>query len=62
VRNSRPIPVIADLRERDGKVVSYDPIAVENMRARAPKIEYTSSAVDALVGASAALVVLTGRE
>jgi UDPglucose 6-dehydrogenase len=61
VGNSRAILVIDSLRGRDVMVVAYDPVAVENMRARAPKVEYTSSAVDALVGASAALVVLTGR-
>ena len=57
VRNSRAIPVIEGLQERDAKVVAYDPVAVENMRERVPEIDYTSSAVDALDGASATLVV-----
>ena len=57
VRNSRAIPVIEGLQERNANIVAYDPVAVENMRERVPEIDYTSSAVDALDGASATLVV-----
>ena len=57
VRNSRAVPVIEGLQERNANIVAYDPVAVENMRELVPEIDYTSSAVDALDGASATLVV-----
>ena len=57
VRNSRAIPVVEGLRERGAAVVSYDPVANENMRERFPDVEYAESAREALDGAAAALVV-----
>jgi UDPglucose 6-dehydrogenase len=57
VRNSRAIPIIEGLRERDAEVVAYDPVATENVRKRFPEIEYASSAAEALDGSHAALVV-----
>ena len=57
VRNSRAVPVIEGLQERNANIVAYDPVAVENMRELVPEIDYTPSAVDALDGASATLVV-----
>jgi UDPglucose 6-dehydrogenase len=57
VRNSRAIPIIEGLRERDAGVVAYDPVATENMRERFPEIEYVDSAAEALEDAHAAVVV-----
>ena len=57
IRNARSIPVIEGLQERDAEVVAYDPVAMENMRAEFPAIEYADTAADALDGASAALIV-----
>jgi UDPglucose 6-dehydrogenase len=57
IRNSRAIPVIEGLRERDAEVVAYDPVATENMRERFPDVEYADSAAEALEDAHAALVV-----
>lgn len=57
VRNSRAIPVLEGLLERDAEVVAYDPVAAENMRERFPKIEYADSAADALEDAHGAVVV-----
>ncbi len=57
IRNSRAVPVIEGLLERDAEVVAHDPVAVENMRCRFPDIEYVQSATDALRGADACLVV-----
>ncbi|QLC34411.1 UDP-glucose/GDP-mannose dehydrogenase family protein [Halarchaeum sp. CBA1220] len=57
VRNSRAIPVIDGLLERDADVVAYDPVATANMREQFPDIAYADTAADALDGASAALVV-----
>jgi len=57
IRNSRAIPLIDALLDRETAVVAYDPVAVDNMRERYPDIEYTDSAADALSGADGALVV-----
>jgi UDPglucose 6-dehydrogenase len=57
VRNSRAIPVIEGVRERDATVVAYDPVASEEMRERFPDIEYADSAAGALDGAHGAVVV-----
>ena len=57
VRNSRAIPVIEGLRERDAEVVAYDPVATENMHEHFSRIEYAESATEALEDAHAALVV-----
>ena len=57
VRNSRAIPAIEGLLEREAEVVGYDPVATENMRERFPGIEYAERAGEALAGASGALVV-----
>ncbi|MFC5279652.1 UDP-glucose 6-dehydrogenase AglM [Halorubrum rubrum] len=56
-RNSRAIPVIEGLLERDAAVVGYDPVATETMRERFPDIEYAESAGEAIEGAVGALVV-----
>jgi UDPglucose 6-dehydrogenase len=57
IRNSRAIPVIEGLRERDADIVAYDPAAVDEMRQVYPDITYAPSAAATLDGASAALVV-----
>ena len=57
IRNTRAVPVIEGLLERDAEVVAYDPVATENMRERYPDIEYADSAAAALEGASGAVVV-----
>ncbi|NHN60095.1 MULTISPECIES: UDP-glucose 6-dehydrogenase AglM [Halorussus] len=56
-RNSRAIPIIEGLQERDAEVVAYDPVATENMRERFPDVEYADSAAAALADAHGALVV-----
>ncbi len=61
IRNSRAIPVLEGLLERDATVVGYDPVANERMRERFPEIEYADSPEAALRGADGAVVV-TGWE
>ncbi|MDR5657372.1 UDP-glucose 6-dehydrogenase AglM [Halodesulfurarchaeum sp. HSR-GB] len=56
-RNSRAIPIIQGLLDRDANVVAYDPVATANMQAHFPDIEYADSAATALEDAFAALVV-----
>jgi UDPglucose 6-dehydrogenase len=56
VRNSRAIPVIDGLHDRDADVVAYDPVATENMREHFPDLEYADSAASALLDVDAALV------
>ena len=56
VRNSRAIPVIEGLLDRNARVVAYDPVAKDQMRERFPDVEYVQSAVAALDGANAAVV------
>ncbi len=57
IRESRAIPVIAELLRLGAKVSAYDPLAVENMRRVFPTISYHNSAKEALKGADACLVV-----
>ncbi|XGI84234.1 UDP-glucose 6-dehydrogenase AglM [Halorutilales archaeon Cl-col2-1] len=57
IRNSRAIPVIEGLKDRDAEVVAYDPVAVDNMRERFGDIDYADSDEDALEDADAAVVV-----
>ncbi|MFB6252378.1 MAG: UDP-glucose 6-dehydrogenase AglM [Halobellus sp.] len=56
-RNSRAIEVIEGLEARGARVVGYDPVATENMRARFPDIDYAESAAAALEDAVGAVVV-----
>ena len=62
IRNSSAIPVIEWLQEREPAIVVYDPIAVDNMRAQFPNIEYAETATAALVDAEAALVATDWEE
>jgi UDPglucose 6-dehydrogenase len=57
IRESRAIPVIQGLLDRDAEVVGYDPVATDRMRERFPEIEYADSAAAALRDAHAAVVV-----
>jgi UDPglucose 6-dehydrogenase len=57
VRESRAIPVIAELLRLGAKVSAYDPMAAENMKSIFPTIEYSDKAEDALKDADACLVM-----
>ena len=57
VRNSRAIPVIDGLQNRNANVVAYDPVAADEMQAHFPDITYADTASDALDDAAAALIV-----
>jgi UDPglucose 6-dehydrogenase len=57
IRESRAIPVIAELLRLGAKVSAYDPMAVENMRRVFPTIEYSQKAEDALKDADACLIM-----
>jgi UDPglucose 6-dehydrogenase len=57
VRESRAIPVIAELLRLGAKVSAYDPMAIENMKSIFPTIEYHEKAEDALREADACLVM-----
>ncbi|ABN56141.1 MULTISPECIES: UDP-glucose dehydrogenase family protein [Methanoculleus] len=57
IRESRAIPVIAELLRRGAAVAAYDPLAVPSMRRVFPGIDYAASAADALRGADACLVM-----
>jgi UDPglucose 6-dehydrogenase len=57
IRESRAIPVIAELLRRGATVAAYDPLAVASMRRVFPGIDYAASAADALRGADACLVM-----
>lgn len=56
IRNSRAIPVIEGLKNRDAKIVAYDPVAADAMRERFDGIEYAESAEKALTDAHACVV------
>ncbi len=57
IRESRAIPVIAELLRLGAKVSAYDPMATENMKRIFPTIEYSGKAKDSLEGADACLVM-----
>ncbi len=57
IRESRAIPVIAELLRLGAKISAYDPLAIENMKQVFPTIEYSGKAEDALKGADACLVM-----
>jgi UDPglucose 6-dehydrogenase len=56
-RESRSIPVIAELNKRGAKVKAHDPKANSSMNKIFPEIDYFSSAAEALKGADACLVM-----
>lgn len=62
IRNSRAIPVIDGLLERNADVVAYDPVAMDRMRERFPGVTYVESAAAALDGAHGAVVVTEWEE
>jgi UDPglucose 6-dehydrogenase len=57
IRESRAIPVIAELLRLGAEVSAYDPMATENMKRIFPTIEYSEKAKDALKSADACLVM-----
>jgi UDPglucose 6-dehydrogenase len=57
IRESRAIPVIAELLRLGAEVSAYDPMATENMKRIFPTIKYFEKAKDALEGADACLVM-----
>ncbi len=62
IRESRSIPVIAELLRLGAKVSAYDPMAADNMKRIFPTIEYSNSTKDALEGADACLVMTEWEE
>jgi len=57
IRESRAIPVIAEILRRGATVAAYDSLAAASMRRIFPGIDYAASAADALRGADACLVM-----
>lgn len=57
IRESRAIPVIAELLRLGAEISAYDPMATENMKRIFPTIEYSEKAKDALKSADACLVM-----
>jgi len=62
VRESRSIPIIRALLGDGAHVAAYDPLAAVNMRQIFPDIEYCDSALEALRGADACLVMTEWQE
>uniref|UniRef100_Q46DF4 UDP-glucose 6-dehydrogenase n=1 Tax=Methanosarcina barkeri (strain Fusaro / DSM 804) TaxID=269797 RepID=Q46DF4_METBF len=62
IRESRSIPIIAELLRLGAEVSAYDPMAIENMKRIFPTIEYSGKAKDALEGADACLVMTEWSE
>ena len=56
VRESRAIPVVADLLAAGARVVAYDPAAMENFRRGFPQVTY-APAPDEVLGADAVLIL-----
>ncbi|MDD4749534.1 MAG: UDP-glucose/GDP-mannose dehydrogenase family protein [Methanosarcinaceae archaeon] len=62
IRDSRSIPVLAELLRLGANVSAYDPLATENMKQIFPSINYKKSAKEALKGAEACLVMTEWAE
>lgn len=62
IRESRSIPVIKELLEEGALVSAYDKMATENMKRIFPDIEYCNSAIDALRGSDACLIMTEWNE
>ncbi len=62
IRESRSIQVIKELLDHGAKVLAYDPMANENMKRLFGNVEYHNSAIDALRGADACLVMTEWEE
>jgi UDPglucose 6-dehydrogenase len=57
IRESRSIPVIAELLRLDADVVAYDPMAAESMKKIFGNVVYTDTAAEALVDADGCLIM-----
>ncbi|MFA0821346.1 MAG: UDP-glucose/GDP-mannose dehydrogenase family protein [Methanomethylovorans sp.] len=57
IRESRSIPVIAELLHQEAHVFAYDPMAMEHMKKVFPNITYCDSAAEALTDADACLLM-----
>jgi UDPglucose 6-dehydrogenase len=57
LRNAPAIDIINGLLEHGASVKAYDPVAQERMKTLIPNIDYAKSAMDALAGADAAVLV-----
>ncbi|MDO8727284.1 MAG: UDP-glucose/GDP-mannose dehydrogenase family protein [Candidatus Methanoperedens sp.] len=62
IRESRSIQVIKELLDNGAKVMAYDPMANENMKKLFGNVEYYDSAIDALSGADACLLMTEWEE
>jgi UDPglucose 6-dehydrogenase len=62
IRESRSIEVIKELLDNGAKVLAYDPMANENMKKLFGSVEYHDSAIDALSGADACLLMTEWEE
>jgi UDPglucose 6-dehydrogenase len=62
IRQSPAIDIISELKELGAEIKAYDPKAIENMKERHPKIEYTSGYEEALKQADAGLIVTDWEE
>ncbi len=57
IRESRSIPVIAELLRLEADIVAYDPMAAESMKKIYPALAYTDTAAQALVDADGCLIM-----
>lgn len=57
IRESRSIPVIKELLDNGARVSAYDPMAAGNMRNLFSSVQYHTTAVDALSGADACMIM-----
>jgi UDPglucose 6-dehydrogenase len=62
IRESRSIPVIKELIQEGAHICAYDKMASENMKRIFPDIGYCNSALDALCGADACLIMTEWSE
>lgn len=62
IRDAKSIDIIQTLLARGAKIKAYDPVAMKNMQALFPNLEYQESAAETLVDADAAIVVTEWEE
>jgi UDPglucose 6-dehydrogenase len=62
IRQACSVVLAGRLLAEGAQVVGYDPLAMDNMRSTLPALEYASSAMDALSGADAGVLVTEWSE
>ncbi|WGI18132.1 nucleotide sugar dehydrogenase [Methanonatronarchaeum sp. AMET-Sl] len=62
IRESRSIPIIKELKQKNAKITAHDPKATKNMKKKFPNIKYSKTPKKAIKNADACLILTDWRE